>query len=90
MYIDDIIIFSRDKDEYLNYIDQVLSALKAFSISLFIKKCHFSYLSVDLLGHHVSRLKYSTLAEKVKAIRKKAFSKTLKKLKVKIGLFSYY
>ncbi|ERF69335.1 hypothetical protein EPUS_09241 [Endocarpon pusillum Z07020] len=84
------IVWNKGKPRLVVDLRKVLSALEASGVSLSIKKCHFGYPSIQLLGHHVSRLGYSTLEEKVDAIRKKAFPKTLKQLETGIGFFGYY
>jgi RNase H-like domain found in reverse transcriptase len=45
---------------------------------------------LDLLGHHVSRLGYTTEAMKGEAIRKKKFPITLKQLENGVGISNYY
>jgi RNase H-like domain found in reverse transcriptase/Reverse transcriptase (RNA-dependent DNA polymerase)/Integrase zinc binding domain/Chromo (CHRromatin Organisation MOdifier) domain len=90
VYIDDIIIFSRTPEEHLRHVDEVLTRLESSGVSLSVKKCHFGYPSIKLLGHHVSRLGYTTEEEKVEAIRQKAFPTKLKGLETGIGFFGYY
>src|SRR5260370_35556003 len=68
VYIDDIVVYSQSYEEHLTHLDQVLQAVKEARITLSLKKCHFAYTSILLLGQKVSRLGLSTHAEKVKAI----------------------
>jgi hypothetical protein len=56
VYSDDIFIFSRSTDEHLAPVDQILTRLESSGVSLSVKKCHFGYPSIGLLGHHFSRL----------------------------------
>src|SRR5579862_7873448 len=42
------------------------------------KKCHFAYQSIELLGHRVSCLGLSTQAQKVEAIMKLPYPKTIR------------
>ena len=88
VYIDDVIIYSRSPTEHLSHLDEVLTVLEESGISLSVKKCHFAYPSVQLLGHHVSRLGISTAADKIEAIRKKRFPTNLKQLKAGLGFFN--
>src|SRR5438876_20039 len=67
VYIDNIIIFSRSKKEHLHHLDRILQLLEDLGVTLSIAKCHFSYLSIKALGHHISRLGLSTIEEKTKA-----------------------
>jgi hypothetical protein len=90
VYIDDVVIFSRSKEDHLRHIDEVLTTLLKSGITLSATKCHFGYPSIELLGHHVSRLGITTSPEKIKAMVEKAFPTNLKLLECGIGLFNYY
>ena len=83
-------IFSRLKEEYLRYIDDVLTILLKLGITLSATKYYFGYPSIKLLGYYVSRLGITTLIEKIKAMVKKAFLINLKLLECGISLFNYY
>lgn len=90
VYIDDVIIFSRNQDEHLRHLDEVLTLLEDAGISLSLKKCHFAYRSVKMLGHHVSRLGVSTAEDKVAAVANMRFPRTLRSLEAGVQFFSYY
>ena len=68
IYIDDIIIFSRSKEEHLHHLDRILQLLEDSEVTLSIAKCHFGYPSIKALGHHVSQLGLSTVEEKTEVI----------------------
>lgn len=90
VYIDDIIIFSRNLDEHLHHLEHVLDILDASGVSLSISKCFFAFPSIQALGHHVSRLGLSTVQEKTEAIRAMKFPTNLKQLETALGFFGYY
>lgn len=90
VYIDDIIIYSRDIDEHLRHLDTVLEMLQASGIMLFLSKCHFAYPSVKLLGHHVLRLGIATTDDKVAAVRRIRFPTTVGGLETGVAFFNYY
>jgi hypothetical protein len=90
VYIDDIIIFSRTKEHHVSHLDQALTLLAGSGITLAPQKCHFAYPSVQLLGHHVSRLGISTAADKVAAVRNMVFPTNLRQLEAGIQFLSYY
>ena len=89
-YIDDIIIFSKTFAEHLLHLELVLDALQQAGLTLEETKCHFCYESLELLGHHVSRLGLATMEEKVRAITELPFPKTIKKAMEVLGMFNYY
>lgn len=90
VYIDDIIIYSRSVEEHLHHLDEVLTLLEGAGISLSLKKCHFGYQSIRMLGHRISRLGVATSADKVDIIRRMAFPATLKGLESGLNFFGYY
>jgi hypothetical protein len=89
-YIDDIIVYSKTFEEHMLHCSLILEALESIGMTLDEKKCHWAYLDVDLLGHHISRLGLATQAEKVKAILAVPFPETIKKAQEILGMFNYY
>lgn len=65
VYIDDIVVYSKNYEEHLLHLDKVLEAIERAGLTLSPKKCHLFYGSILLLGHKVSRLGLSTHEEKV-------------------------
>eukprot|EP00171_Calliarthron_tuberculosum_P010346 IDg10346t1 len=51
VYIDDVIIFSKDINEHIGHVDEVLGALQAAEITLNLGKCESFAHSVTYLGH---------------------------------------
>lgn len=90
IYIDDIIVFSKDIQEHLQQVDLVLSVLEKSGCTLSLAKCHFAHHELNALGHFVSRLGLSTMKDKTEAISKLAMPTTLKELEQGLGLMGYY
>ena len=90
VYVDDIIAFSRSKEEHLNHLGRILQLLEDSGVTLSIAKCHFGYPSLKVLGHHVSWLGLSTVEEKTKAIRNLDYPRNLRDLETGLGFFGYY
>jgi len=90
VYIDDIIVFSRALGEHLEQLNTVLGLLADSGITISLAKCHFAFPSLQALGHHVSRLGLSTVAEKTDAIQQMEFPRTLRQLEHILGFFGYY
>lgn len=90
VYIDDVIVFSRSLDDYLEHLVQALQLLEQAGITLLISKCFFAFPSIQALGHHVSRLGLHTSPNKVAAILAFAFPLSLQDLEHILGFFSYY
>ena len=51
VYLDDVIIFSRDAESHIRHVEQVLNVLKDAGVSLKLKKCSFFGDRVKYLGH---------------------------------------
>ncbi|KAK3984989.1 hypothetical protein QBC44DRAFT_251581 [Cladorrhinum sp. PSN332] len=80
IYINDIIIFNKITEEYVRYIDYILSLLKEINLGINLKKSFFGYPIVQLLGFKVNGLGLYIIAERVKAIFKLKISKILNTL----------
>ncbi|KAI2645614.1 Transposon Ty3-I Gag-Pol polyprotein [Labeo rohita] len=54
VYIDDILIYSRNMAEHRHHVQQVLHKLREFRLYLKLEKCEFHRPSVHFLGHIIS------------------------------------
>ena len=68
IYIDDIIIFSRDEESHLRHVDQVLEALHRANVTIKLSKCDFFTNKVKYLGHIIKPGKLSVDKVRVKAL----------------------
>ena len=69
VYLEDIIIFSKSIDEYLQHIKLVLTKLADAGFSLKLKKCYFLQSKVDYLGHIVSPEKLAVESKTCNAVQ---------------------
>lgn len=53
-YIDDVLIYGRDKEECLSRLENVLSLLEKANLTLNLNKCEFLTDQVDYLGYEIS------------------------------------
>ena len=53
VYLDDIIVYSRSRTKYIEYIKKVLEALKKYNLRLKLSKYFFFKTEVDFLGYIV-------------------------------------
>ena len=68
VYLDDILIFSKTKEEHLEHIRQVLQRLKEKKLLINLKKCSFMQEEIVYLGFAISADGLKMDPEKVKAI----------------------
>jgi hypothetical protein len=90
VYIDDIVVYSRNYEEHIDHLDKVLGAIEGTGVTLSPAKCHLFYSSVLLLGHKVSRLGLSTHLEKVRAILDLERPQKLSQLQGFLGMVVYF
>ena len=89
-YVDDILIFSNNKDEHLKHVVTVLEKLKENGLVVQKDKCQFATNTVSFLGHHITSSGIEPLASKIHAIQVFPKPKTVKQLQEFIGMINFY
>ena len=90
VYLDDIVIFSRDFVQHLIHLNKVLSALKASNLILHPKKCEIAKPTIEYLGHLISSTSIKPLPDKIKSILALPEPRTLAQANRFIGSLSWY
>ena len=90
VYLDDILIFSRNHHEHLEHIRQVLQILKDNSLYAKWEKCEFCKTSMPFLGHVVSTEGISVDPEKISSIVSWPTPRSVKDIQRFLGLANYY
>ena len=70
VYLDDVLIYSRDVESHKKLLDEVFSLLQKHKLYLKDKKCHLYLERVGFLGHVVDSSGVSMEVGKVDAVRK--------------------
>ena len=91
VYIDDILIFSEDKQQHLDHLDQVFSALSEQHFHVRLPKCEFLQREVEFLGHRLTSEGIGAQPEKVDALQgwKTPFVNA-KQVKSFLGAFAWH
>jgi hypothetical protein len=89
-YVDDLVIASEDLDEHLIHLELVFQRLEDMNVKLEPTKVYIGFPSVKLLGQRVDAFGLSTPEERIAAIQKIAFPKTLRELEIYLGLTSWF
>ena len=84
-YVDDIVVFSQSLNLHLQHLKKVFSLFAHMNIALKPSKTYLGYPTIALLGQKVSSLGLSAPSEKLEAISKLEFPKTLKHLETYLG-----
>ena len=90
VYLDDIIVFSRDFDSHMERLQEIFSRLRNANLKLHVKKCCLFQRRVDFLGHVLTESGIQVQPEKVKAVQNWPTPRNLTELRSFVGLCSYY
>ncbi|XP_049316307.1 retrovirus-related Pol polyprotein from transposon opus isoform X1 [Bactrocera dorsalis] len=90
VYIDDIIIMGKTKEEHLRNIEEVFMLLHKSNLKVNLEKSKFFRTEVNFLGHIVTGEGILPDPDKISAIKKIPAPANLKELKGFLGLASYY
>lgn len=90
VYIDDIMIFSRDEAEHMQHLEILFRRLHENGIVINASKSNFLKSEVDFLGFHVSPQGIRPLPEKVKAITDFPKPNDAKQLLRFLGCVNFY
>ena len=89
-YLDDIIIFSKNKEEHKEHIRYVLETLRKNKMSLNPKKCEFGRNRIHFLGHVIGENFVQMEPDKVDAVRNWTEPTTKKELQAFLGFTNFY
>uniref|UniRef100_A0A2N9J7H4 Chromo domain-containing protein n=1 Tax=Fagus sylvatica TaxID=28930 RepID=A0A2N9J7H4_FAGSY len=90
VFFDDILIYSRNGEEHLKHVSEVLSILRKHKLYAKKEKCQFGQDQIKYLGHVISTEGVAVDPEKVCAMVEWPKPKTLKALRGFLGLTGYY
>ena len=90
VYMDDIIVHSRDFDSHLDRLERLFERLVQAGLKLKVSKCRLLQREVAFLGHRVNVAGLSTDPAKVEAIRVWPTPAFLRHVPAFFGLCSYY
>lgn len=89
-YLDDVLIASKTEDEHVTHLRQVFARLEEHGICISKEKCEFGKLSIDFLGHNISKDGILPIAEKCETIRRFPLPSDQKALRRYLGMVNFY
>ena len=90
VYLDDILIFSKNEKDHEGHLRRVLMKLREHKLFAKRSKCAFFKEEIEFLGHVVSAAGVSMEEEKVQAILEWPLPTTVTQVRAFLGLANYY
>ena len=90
VYVDDIVVFSKDFDQHMQHLQLIFDRLEAANLTLKLSKCQFAVSRVKYLGHILSPQGVSPDPEKISIVQDWQPPKNPKQIRQFLGLTNYY
>ena len=90
VYLDDIIIFSRNHEEHVQHLEELLRRLQENGLVINPAKCEFFRSNIEFLVHHVDAAGMQPLPSHVQAIRDFPAPTDVKSLQRFLGMVNFY
>ena len=90
VYLDDVLVFSRIKEEHLRHLMLVMRRLQQEKLLINLKKSYFMKTELIYLGFVISSNELKMDPEKVEAIREWPFPRSMFEVRSFHGLASFY
>ena len=90
VYIDDIVIYSKNFEEHLSHLETVFSRLSKFGLQINSEKCKFAMPEINLLGFVLNKKGIKANPEKTSAIADMPPPRTVKQVRSFFGMTGYY
>ena len=88
VFIDGILIYSKNKEEHLSHLRIMLQTLREHQLYAKLKKCEFWFTEVTYLGHVASKEVIKFYAQKIKMVTE--WSTNMTEVRSFLGLAGYY
>nr|GEV07041.1 putative reverse transcriptase domain-containing protein [Tanacetum cinerariifolium] len=90
IFIDEILIYSRNKEEHTNHLRTILELLRKEKLYAKFSKCDFWIRTVQFLGHLIDSQGLHVDPAKIEAVKNWASPTTPTKIRQFLGLADYY
>jgi hypothetical protein len=90
VFIDDILMYSKDKEEHAKNLRIALQILREHQLYAKISKCEFWLDQVDFLGHVISKEGIAVNPSKVALVLEWEAPKNVKQIRGFLGMAGYY
>ncbi|CCO31293.1 Retrotransposable element Tf2 155 kDa protein type 1 [Rhizoctonia solani AG-1 IB] len=90
VYLDDILIFSRNREEHTEHVREVLRRIRENNLYLNLSKCLFFTTEVTYIGIVITPEGISMEKEKIRAVQEWQEPRTVKQLQSFLGFANFY
>jgi hypothetical protein len=90
VFIDDIIVFSRDIPDHLSHLRETFERCRQHHIQLAPQKCYIAYQGLEYLGFRISGRGIEPSPAKLKAVQEAPTPTNVRRVRSFLGLASYY
>lgn len=90
VYLDDILVFSKTKQEHVQHVREVLQRLREHKLYVHLDKCEWHVQRTEYLGYIVSPEGVSIDTNRLKTIQEWPLPRTVRDIRVFIGFMNYY
>jgi len=90
VYLDDILIYSKNMEEHIRLVQQVLNWFKQYDLAVLLKKSVFHHEKVEFLGYTVKTSGVTMTDRKVKSILNWAHPRSVKEVQIFIAFANFY
>jgi hypothetical protein len=90
VFIDDILVYSKNEDEHIEHLHIVLQRLRDHHLYAKLSKCDFWLREIKFLGHTISQDGISVDPEKVQEVMNWKPPTTVRQIRSLLGLAGYY
>lgn len=90
VYIDDIIVFSKNIEEHTQHLNEIIKILKEANMKISLEKSKFYQTEVEYLGYVISENIITTDPKKITTIKEYPEPETLRQLRSFLGMTGYY
>ncbi|CAI7812649.1 unnamed protein product, partial [Closterium sp. NIES-53] len=90
IFIDDLLLYSRTREEHLKHLELVLARLSEHRLYAKCSKCEFAKTKLSFLGHVISHGKLEVDNSKIAVLKQWKQPSTVKEVQAFLGLANYY
>lgn len=90
LYMDDVIVFGKNKEEFLHNLEQVFDRFRKHNITVNPGKCVFGKTQVEYVGHVISKEGTHFTREKLDKVKDIELPRTVKQLQSFLGVANWF